>query len=102
MNVSTLTALTILAGVLALGEFGSAVMIWLEHSGPGAGVLLAVFFGGVLLAGRLAAASRARHRRHVLVGLLCLFEVVWFPCWARHNAGTGFSRPLSASSHWRV
>lgn len=45
MNRRTLTALTIVAGALALGEFGSAVMSWLEHTGPGAGALLAVFLG---------------------------------------------------------
>ena len=33
MNSRKLTVLTIIAGVLALGEFGSALMIWLEHPG---------------------------------------------------------------------
>jgi hypothetical protein len=36
MNSRKLTVLTSIAGVLALGEFGSALMIWLEHTGPAA------------------------------------------------------------------
>jgi hypothetical protein len=31
MNGRTLTVLTTIAGVLALGEFGSSIMIWKEN-----------------------------------------------------------------------
>ena len=48
MNSRKLTALTIIARVLALGEFASALMIWLEHTGPAAGALLAVLFVSLL------------------------------------------------------
>lgn len=84
MNSRKLTVLTAIAGVLALGEFGSAIMIWLEKypgSIPAAGVVFGVFF---LLATWLL------RRRHVtagavFTGVLSLFEVVSFSGWTRHS-----------------
>ena len=85
MNGSKLKVLTAIAGVLALGEFGSAVMIWLEKypgSIPAAGVMFGVFFllaTWLLRSGRVTAGA-------VFAGVLCLFEVVSFSGWARHSA----------------
>ena len=44
MNGRTLTVLTIIAGILAVGEFGSSIMIWQENY-PGSLPLAAVVFG---------------------------------------------------------
>jgi hypothetical protein len=91
MNSRKLTVLTIIAGVLALGEFGSAVMIWLEHTGPAAGALLAALFGlflfllgaWLLPSGRVTAGT-------IFVGLLCLVEVAAAPPrWGRRGAHGG-------------
>jgi hypothetical protein len=85
MNGRKLTVLTSIAGALALGEFGSAIMIWLEKypgSMPWAAVVFGVFFvlaTWLLRSGRVTAGS-------VFVGVLCLFEVVSFSGWARHGA----------------
>ena len=85
MNGRKLTVLTAIAGILALGEFGSAVIIWLENypgSLPWAGVVFGVFFllaAWLLRSGRVTAGA-------VFVGILCLFEVVSFSGWTRHNA----------------
>jgi roadblock/LC7 domain-containing protein len=85
MNGSKLKVLTAIAGVLALGEFGSAVMIWLEKypgSIPAAGVMFGVFFllaTWLLRSGRVTAGA-------VFAGVLCLFEVVSFSGWTRHSA----------------
>jgi hypothetical protein len=86
MNVSKLKVLTATAGVLALGEFGSAVMIWLEnYDGRRADAVFAVAFGvffllatWLLRRGRVTAGA-------VFAGVLCLFEVVSFSGWARHS-----------------
>lgn len=84
MNGRKLTVLTAITGVLALGEFGSAVIILLENY-PGsfwpAAVAFGVFFvlaTWLLRSGRVTAGA-------VLAGLLCLFEVVSFAGWTRHN-----------------
>jgi len=85
MNGSKLKVLTAIAGVLALGEFGSAVMIWLEKypgSIPAAGVVFGVLFllaTWLLRSGRVTAGA-------VFAGVLCLFEVVSFSGWTRHGA----------------
>jgi hypothetical protein len=44
MNGRKLTVLTTIAGVLAVGEFGSSIMIWRENY-PGSLPLAAVVFG---------------------------------------------------------
>jgi hypothetical protein len=87
MNSRNLTVLTVIAGVLALGEFGSALMIWLEHTGPAAGVLLAVLFGLLFLLGAWLLRSGRVTDGTIFVGLLCLVEVAGIPTYARHNAG---------------
>ncbi len=85
MNGRKLTVLTTIAGILALGEFGSAIMIWVEKypgSLPWAGVVFGVFFllaTALLRGGRVTAGA-------LFVGILCLFEVVSFSGWARHSA----------------
>lgn len=79
-----LTVLTAIAGILALGEFGSAVIIWLEKypgSLPWGAVVFGVFFllaTWLLRSGRVAVGA-------IFVGILCLFEVVSFSGWARHS-----------------
>ena len=85
MNSRKLAILTTIAAILALGEVGSAIMIWQENypgSLPWAAVLFAVFFftaTWLLRRGRATAGT-------VFAGLLCLFEVVEFPSWPKHNA----------------
>jgi hypothetical protein len=84
MNGRTLKILTTIAAILTVGELGSAVMIWRENypgSLPWAAVVFAVFFGTatwLLRSGRVTAGT-------IFAGLLCLFEVVEYPSWARHN-----------------
>ena len=85
MNGRTLTVLTMIAGVLAVGEFGSSVMIWKENypdSMPLAAVVFGVFFliaAWLLRSGRVTAGA-------IVAGLLCLFEVVSYPGWQKHGA----------------
>ena len=84
MNGRKLTVLTALAGVLTVGEFGSAVEIALGKDPWGAGfaVVFGVFFGlatWLLRHGRVTAGA-------VFTGLLCLFEIVEFPSWHKHGA----------------
>jgi hypothetical protein len=85
MNGRKLSVLIAITGALALGEFGSAVIIWLENY-PGSFWPAAVVFGGLFLlavwllrSGRVTAGA-------VFAGVLCLFEVVSFAGWTRHNA----------------
>jgi hypothetical protein len=84
MNGRKLTVLTAIAGMLAVGEFGSAVIIWLEnYSGSfwPAGVAFGVFFllaAWLLRSGRVVAGA-------VFASVLCLFEVVSFAGWTRHS-----------------
>ena len=54
MNGRTLTVLTIIAGILAVGEFGSSIMIWQENY-PGSLPLAAVVFGVFFLIAPAAA-----------------------------------------------
>jgi hypothetical protein len=85
MNSRKLAILTTIAAILALGEVGSAIMIWQENypgSLPWAAVVFALFFFSatwLLRRGRATAGA-------VFAGLLCLFEVVEFPSWPKHNA----------------
>jgi len=101
MNSRKLTVLTIIAGVLALGEFGSALMIWLEHTGPAAGALLAVLFGLFFLLGAWLLRSGRVTAGTIFVGLLCLVEMGGVPAYTRHNVGdwsTGRARSACPSA----
>ncbi len=85
MHTRTLNVLTGLAAVLGLGEFISALIIKVEaypDSFPEAAVAFGFFF---LLAVWLLRSRRVTAGT-VFVGILCLFEVVSFPGWTRHNA----------------
>jgi len=85
MNGRKLTVLTTITGILALGEFGSSVMIWRENypgSLPLAAVVFGVFFliaAWLLRSGRVTAGA-------VFAGLLCLVEVISYPGWQKHGA----------------
>jgi hypothetical protein len=85
MSDRTLTRLTILSAVLGVGELISAVIIAVENYRdsfvPGAVIFGVLFFVGtwLLRSGRVTAGT-------VLVGVLCVFEVVSFPSFQRHNA----------------
>ena len=84
MRSRMLTSLTVLSIVLAVGEFISAVIIAVENyrdSLPAAGVV----FGVLFLIGTWLLRTRRVTAGTVLVGILCLFEVVSFPGWQRHN-----------------
>lgn len=83
MNGHKLTALKAIAGILALGEFGSAIIIGLGKDPWGAG--FAVVFGAFfLLAAWLLRSGRVTGGA-ALCGVLCLFEVIEFPSWHKHN-----------------
>jgi hypothetical protein len=87
MNGSKLKALTAIAGVLALGEFGSAVMIWLEnYDGRRADAVFAVAFGMFFLLATWLLRSGRVTAGAIFAGVLCLFEVVSFSGWTRHGA----------------
>ncbi len=73
MNGRKLTVLATIAGVLAVGEFGSSIIIWQENR-PGSLPLAAVVFGvffliaaWLLRRGRVMAGA-------IFTGILCLFE----------------------------
>jgi hypothetical protein len=85
MNGRKLSVLTAITGVLAVGEFGSAVIIWLENY-AGSFWPAAIAFGGLFLLATWLLRSGRVTAGAVLAGLLCLFEVVSFSGWARHNA----------------
>ena len=85
MNGRKLSVLTAITGVLAVGEFGSAVIIWLENY-AGSIWPAAVVFGGLFLLATWLLRSGRVTAGAVLAGLLCLFEVVSFAGWTRHNA----------------
>ena len=71
--------LSVLAGALALGEFGTAFTVGTP--------VFAVVFGLLFLAGALLTRSRWLTAGAVLVGLLCLTEVAEFPHWPKHGLG---------------
>ncbi|MGB6577789.1 MAG: hypothetical protein WBF34_07700 [Streptosporangiaceae bacterium] len=85
MNGRTLTVLTIIAGILAVGEFGSSIMIWQENY-PGSLPLAAVVFGVFFLIAAWLMRSGRVLAGAVFTGILCLFEVVSFPGWQKHGA----------------
>lgn len=83
MKSRKLTVLTALTTLLALGEFGSAVIIGLGRDPWGAG--FAVLFGGLFLLatwllrrGRITAGA-------IFAGVLCLFEIIEYPSWHKHG-----------------
>lgn len=86
MNTRKLTVLTVVAGILALGEFASAVQIGLGGDGPDRsgwpfGVAFGVFFliaAWLLRRGRIAAGA-------IFAGILCLFEILSYPSWYKHS-----------------
>jgi hypothetical protein len=86
MNGRKLTVLTALAGILALGEFASAVMIGLgmegsDHSGWPFAAAFGVFFSiaaWLLRSGRVVAGA-------VFAGVLCLVEILSYPSWSKHG-----------------
>jgi len=86
MNTRKLTVLTAIAGILALGEFGTAVMIGLGEVGKDTvtwpvGVVFGAFFvivAWLLRSGRITAGA-------IFAGILCLFEVIEFPSWHKHD-----------------
>jgi hypothetical protein len=84
MNDRKLAVLTRIAGLLALGEAGSAVIIGLGKDSWGAcfAVVFGLFF---LLASWLVRSGRVTAGT-IFVGILCLFEIVEFPSWHKHNA----------------
>ena len=85
MHTRKLNILTGLAVFLGLAEFVSAVIIKVEaypDSLPAGAVLFGCLFlvsAWLLRSGRATAGT-------VVVGILCLFEVIGFPGWTRHNA----------------
>jgi hypothetical protein len=85
MNGRNLTVLTTLAGVLAVGEFGSSTMIWQENY-PGSFAPAAVAFGVFFLIATWLLRSGRVMAGAIFTGILCLFEVISFPGWQKHGA----------------
>jgi hypothetical protein len=83
MNTRKLTVLTAIAGALALGEFGSAVIIGLGKDPWGSS--FAVLFGGFFLLATWLLRSGRVSGGAVFAGVLCLFEVIEFPSWHKHD-----------------
>jgi hypothetical protein len=84
MKSRELTILTALTVLLALGEFGSAVIIGLGKDPWGAG--FAVIFGGLFLVATWLLRSGRVTAGAVFAGILCLFEIIEYPSWHRHGA----------------
>ena len=85
MNGRKLTVLTTITGILALGEFGSSVMIWKENY-PGSMPLGAAVFGVFFLIAAWLLRSGRVTAGAIVAGVLCLFEVVTYPGWQKHGA----------------
>ena len=85
MNGRKLTVLATLAGVLAVGEFGSSIIIWQENR-PGSLPLAAVVFGVFFLIATWLLRSGRVMTGAIFTGILCLFEVISFPSWQKHGA----------------
>ena len=85
MNGRKLTVLTTITGILALGEFGSSIIIWRENY-PGSLPLAAVVFGVFFLIAAWLLRSGRVTVGAIVAGVLCLFEVVSFPGWQKHGA----------------
>jgi hypothetical protein len=83
MNTRKLTVLTAIAGALALGEFGSAIIIALGKDPWGSS--FAVLFGGFFLLAAWLLRSGRVSGGAIFVGVLCLLEVIEFPSWHKHD-----------------
>ena len=79
-----LTVLIALTSLLALGEFGSAVIIGLGKDPWGAG--FAVVFGGLFLLATWLLRSGRVTGGAIFAGILCLFEIIEYPSWHKHGA----------------
>ena len=85
MNGRMLTVLTAIAGLLALGEFASSIVIWQDHEPGGLPQGVAVLGVVFLIAAWLLRSGRIRTGA-IVTGILCLFEVINFPSWPKHGA----------------
>jgi hypothetical protein len=83
MNSRMLTIATALTALLALGEFGSAVIIGLGKDPWGAG--FSVVFGGLFLLATWLLRSGRITAGAIFVGVLCLFEIIEYPSWHKHG-----------------
>ena len=83
MNGRKLTVLTAFAALLAVGEFGSAVIIGLGKDPWGSS--FAVLFGGFFLLATWLLRSGRVGAGAIFAGILCLFEVIEFPSWHKHD-----------------
>jgi hypothetical protein len=86
MNSRKLTILTVITGILALGDFATAVQIGLGGDGPDRSgwpfvAVFGVFFviaAWLLRSGRVTAGA-------AFAGVLCLFQVLNYPSWPKHG-----------------
>jgi hypothetical protein len=85
MHTRTVTVLTAIAVALGVAELGSSVIIWREAY-PDSLPAAAVVFAALFLTGAWLLRSSRVVAGTVLVGVLCLFELVSFPGWTRHGA----------------
>ena len=95
MSARLLTSLTVLAAVLAVGEFVSAIVITVEHY-PDSQPAWAVVFGVLFLVVALLLRTQRTVPGTVMALVLCLFEVVEYPAWARHNMFDWVSQTIYA------
>jgi len=86
MNGRKLAVLTAIAGILALGEFASAVQIGLGEDGPNrSGWPFAVAFGVFFLIAGLLLRSGRVTAGAIFAGILCLFEILTYPSWYKRG-----------------
>ncbi len=83
MKSRTLTVLTVLTALLALGEFVSAITIGLGKDPWGAG--FSVLFGGFFLLAAWLLRSGKVTVGAIFTGVLCLFEIIEYPSWHKHG-----------------
>jgi len=86
MNTRKLTALTAITGILALGEFASAIQIGLGGDGADrSGWPFAAAFGVLFLVAAWLLRSGRVIAGAVVAGILCLFEILNYPSWHKHG-----------------
>ena len=85
-----------LAVALGVMECGSAFVIWIEDYAD-AQPLFAVAFAALFLTGAALVRSGRSLAGAVLVGALCVFELVSFPGWERKNAFDWITQPAGAA-----